>query len=458
MAFILIIILARYLSKEDFGLYTFAIALASIFVVFSDLGFKTLVVREVARDKQKANIYFGNVFIIKIVLSIFTFLAAVIFSGIMSYSAAAKGAFYLALVFAVIKSLGMLFNSIYAAHEKPGVIALLNLILKVLALSALIVIIYSNGSLQGILAGFSLAGFIYLALAYFILVKNFIKEKLTFNLDFAKNLFKEVWPFTFIAIFVPIYTQVEIIILKTLKGDLATGYYGVAVSIISILAFIPANFSIVIYPIFSRLYKESKKDLIAYYEKSVKFLLIVSLPLSMGIAVLAPTIVPLIYGNAYSPSVAIVRILVFCLIILFTSTPLGVLVLAINKQKQATLTALIAVILNIVLSLVLIPRFSYFGSAVSRLVTYIFILIFYFYIISKNLRQVNLFRISVKPVLATLIAGVFTYMSRDCNLFFTISFTGILYFAVLIVLRVFTPGELEIFKSIFKEKTIMSPE
>lgn len=376
----------------------------------------------------------------------------------MHYTSAAKAAFYLALVFAVIKSIGMLCNSIYAAHERPEIIALLNFILKVLVLSTLVVVVYYKGNLQNILMGFSLAGFIYIALAYLILAKKFIKAQFIFKIGFVKNLFKKVWPFAFIAILVPMYTQIDVIVLKTLKGNLATGYYGVALSIISIMVFIPANFSIVIYPVFSRLYKESKKDLIAYYEKSVKFLLILGLPLCMVIAVLASSIVPLIYGSAYFSSIAIVRILIFCLIIQFICAPLGVLVLALNKQKQATLTAFIAVILNVALSFALIPKLSYFGSAASRLVTYIFILIFYFYIISKSLKRINLIKISLKPVLATAIAGIFTYMFRGYNLFFTASFTGILYFVTLLVLKTFTPGELEIFKSIFKEKALISPE
>ena len=58
---------------EGYGTLSFALAFTGMFGILSDIGFYELIVREVARDKQKAGKYIGNVIILK------SFLVAIMF-------------------------------------------------------------------------------------------------------------------------------------------------------------------------------------------------------------------------------------------------------------------------------------------------------------------------------------------------------------------------------------------
>ena len=58
---------ARYLGPERYGIISFALAFTAIFGVLTDLGLSQLTVREVARKKNLAEKYFGNILIAKLV-------------------------------------------------------------------------------------------------------------------------------------------------------------------------------------------------------------------------------------------------------------------------------------------------------------------------------------------------------------------------------------------------------
>ncbi|MGB2726857.1 MAG: oligosaccharide flippase family protein [Halobacteriota archaeon] len=58
LSLVLSIFIARSLGDVIFGKCSFALAFTAIFAVFSDLGYNTLLIREVARDKSLASKYF----------------------------------------------------------------------------------------------------------------------------------------------------------------------------------------------------------------------------------------------------------------------------------------------------------------------------------------------------------------------------------------------------------------
>ena len=66
--FYFVIITARYLGSEQFGILAFALALANILGGLLDPGLHTLLIREIARKKEFAREYLGNILVIKIFL------------------------------------------------------------------------------------------------------------------------------------------------------------------------------------------------------------------------------------------------------------------------------------------------------------------------------------------------------------------------------------------------------
>ena len=74
ISFLLMIYLARHLGSLNFGKFTFASSFVGLFLVLADLGITTLVVREVARDKERGSQYFGGTAVLKVFLSVIAFI------------------------------------------------------------------------------------------------------------------------------------------------------------------------------------------------------------------------------------------------------------------------------------------------------------------------------------------------------------------------------------------------
>ncbi len=70
LAFLFIVVAARYLGDQDYGHYSLAYFFAGLLTIFSDLGLNTVLIRDVSRDHRLLASYAGNILLIKILFSL----------------------------------------------------------------------------------------------------------------------------------------------------------------------------------------------------------------------------------------------------------------------------------------------------------------------------------------------------------------------------------------------------
>ncbi len=73
---VVVIVLARALGVRGFGVYSFAFAFAEMFAMTTDVGLHTILVREIARDREAAPQLLGGALLLKGLLAILSWLAA----------------------------------------------------------------------------------------------------------------------------------------------------------------------------------------------------------------------------------------------------------------------------------------------------------------------------------------------------------------------------------------------
>ncbi|MGB2728533.1 MAG: oligosaccharide flippase family protein [Halobacteriota archaeon] len=112
------IFIARSLGDVIFGKFSFALTFTALFAVFSDLGYGTLLIREVARDKSQVSKYLNNVLCMRVLLSLVIFAIIVIAINVMSYPADTKNIVYLFGIYTLIVSFSAVFKLTFRAFEK----------------------------------------------------------------------------------------------------------------------------------------------------------------------------------------------------------------------------------------------------------------------------------------------------------------------------------------------------
>jgi len=149
---------------------------------------------------------------------------------------------------------------------------------------------------------------------------------------------------------------VDRLIVITFLGETQLGYFGLALTLASIVSLIPTMASQVLYPRITYRYGETNKDIQALRPFVLIPPLVLSclLPLLIGPLYLALPLIIKIFLPAYVPGIGATRIL---LLGIFFFSILGLtdyLLVVIGKLKQYILFACLALILDIVLDLVFI--------------------------------------------------------------------------------------------------------
>lgn len=445
---ILVIYIARFLEDVGYGKYSFALAFTALFAVLINLGLNMLTIREVARDKNLAGKYLGNIVVIKVPLSIITFGLIVFIINMMHYPADTTMAVYLAGISVILTSFSQLFRSIFTAFERMEYEAFLNIVKTIIIFSLGLLVLFSGYGLIELLSVFVVAGAVDFCLSIFITLRKFAKPKIEIDLDFWKRSILTALPFALLSVVGIIYLKIDTVMLSVMKGDAVVGWYSAAYTILLAMQFIPGIFSYAIFPSMSKFFVSSKDALKTTLEKSSKYLFIIGLPVTIGIILLADKIVSIIYGIKFTNSIIALQILSLYLPLRFVNFALYPTLYSVDRQMSAALSVTISAVANVVLNLLLIPVLSFVGAAIATVLTEIILFTLYFYFISKHFHRPTLHKIFVKPSISCLVVCGFIYYLRVINPFLLAGLAVIVYFLILYLLKTFDSEDKKILKDL----------
>lgn len=446
LSLILVAFIARSLGDVGFGKYSFAISFTAMFAVLADLGLSTLTTREVARNKSKVDSFLGNIALIKLLLSIITFTIIFVIINLMNYPSDTTIIVYIFGLYWILNSFAQFFRSIFRAFEQMEYEALTISLEKILAVSFGIYVLFSGYGLIELALVILFSGIVNVLVSFFVIIRKFAKPKFEFDLKLWSYLLHESLPLGLVLIFISLYFKIDIVMLSLMKGDAAVGWYNASVVMIEALSFIPAIFMISLFPAISRFFVSSKESLAVAYEKSFRYLFILGLPIAVGTTLLADRIIFFIYGRDFINSVIALKVLIWALLLIFINHLLGTVLRSIDRQKLNAFFAGNAVIINVLLNLVLIPRYSFLGAAYATVITEIFIFISYFYYTSKFVSKIPVHMIVIRSTIAGLSMGIFIYSLGNFTLIFLVPLSTVLYFILLYILREFKGDDVELFK------------
>ena len=438
IALVLIVIIARYLGDVGFGQYSFIITLMMLFHVLANFGLDELTIREVAKNKDKTEFYIGSALSLKLILSLITFVLLSLAVNLMGKTTLVIYSIYLAGLAIIFSSLANTFDAIFNAYEKLELKALILILTKLVVLSLTVFAIFLRKSLITLVGVLLIGEIVRLIFSCLIYMKKIDTFRPKVDAALRKNLFLAAIPFVVIGVMALIYFKIDIVMLSVMKTDQVVGWYSAAFGLLATLMFIANSYNLAIFPVISR-YTVLEKKLFAFsWEKSVKYLLIFSLPIAIGTTILADRFILLFYSTGFEPSIIALRILIWTLPWIFVNSINMRVLYASNYQKKAAIVVGISMIINIVLNLLLIPKYSYIGASLATIFSEIINVSIFFWLVFKLLSlKIKFYEILPKPLIASLIMGIFIYFTRFFNLAILIFGSGILYLTLLFILKVF---------------------
>lgn len=453
LAFFYTLYSARYLGTSNFGIISFATAISGLFAIFTDLGLSTLTVREVARDKSKTAKYLGNHGMIKLILSVTTMILLILFVNNGSFDETTRYVVYLIGSSVIINAFSGVFTSMFGAYEQMEYQSIAEILNATIMFIGVLVCVFTKQSVIQVAMVYVIASVTVLLFNFTFCTKNYGLIRFQVDLKFWKYLIYHAFPLAITSIFALISFKMNTILLNMLTNSSVVGEYTAAFNLMQALIFIPTVFSTAIMPIFAKFYVNSPEKLEYSYQKSLKYLTMLSMPISMGTLVLSSKIIFFMYGSEYVNTIPILELIIWALPAIFLSYILGTSIASINKQHETIKATFICLLISTIGNYVLIGLFGGVGAALVTVINEVSMVIFYMYIMHKYGYTVGLKSIIIKPFIASLIMGIVIYM-LNIELFPSIIIGMIIYLIATILIGVLDEEDKGIIKQLIPPKII----
>lgn len=438
LSFFYFVLLARNLGPEFLGKYYFAISFTTIFAIFIDLGLVNYLTRETAKKKDKSIKLLSNVLGFKVISSLFSILAVVFFINIFgNYDLLSRQLVYISIICMVLDSFTLTFFGSIRGFHNLKFESISSVIFQVIVLSLGWIFLILKMDLRIIMLSLvvaSLFNFIYSAL----ILKYKIKIPIFLSWDFAfiKKIFIISLPFALFGIFQRLYTYLDSVLLSFFSGDYYVGIYQISFKIIFALQFLPMAFIASLYPAMSYYWLENKKQLVIAFGRSIDYLLLISVPISLAIFILSDKVI-LLFNDGYEGANWPLKISILALIFIFINFPIGSLLNACDRQSRNTRNMLITLISAIILNIILIPKFQAVGASIVVLFTNFLMFVLGIiecrkiinYSFKKNIISF------LKIFLASVLMGLFIFSLKEViNIFLLCFLAMIIYFLIVLAL------------------------
>ena len=381
--FVTVIFIARHYGVENFGLLGFVGAITFYFMYLINFGYDSYGTRETAKyDIKNASVIFNDILSIKL-LSLVPSLGLLCLSGLIFFKNSNDFLFLLVYATTLIP-FSVDSQWFFLGIQRTKTIPIIRLIeSSFYFISVVIVYYFFSSALIWIPIILLLAKILSVTYAFNILQK-LITIKLNFNWQRIKKTTSGSFAIGLSSVFALLYLNFDLILLGFFKSNYEVGIYNTAIKIYLILALPFQLIFSSFYPSLSRSYHDKSKNIYDVFPRYVKYQLTLGIVLMLFSLICSPLIINVFLGSKYSLSVLPIRILSLNIIIVGVSFAFGNPLIAWGKQKFHTISLGAGAVLNIILNLLFIPRYSYIGAAYSTVASEIIVSLLLFIFFKQN--------------------------------------------------------------------------
>jgi len=363
---------ARYLGPEKFGLLSYAQSFVALFSALATLGLDGIVVRELVKNPEREGELLGTSFGLKLIgaLAVFIMLAiAIPFTSNDRYTNILVFIIASATIFQAFNVVDMYFQ----AKVMGKFITFANTLSLLLSSIAKVVFILVQAPLIAfawmvVFESFVLA----IGYVYFYVNNHSLSDKkhFTFKLHTAKSLLKDSWPLILSGLVIMIYMRIDQVMIKEMLNAEAVGQYAAAVRISEAWYFIPMVISSSLFPAIINAKKQSEELYYARLQKLYDLMVWIAIAIALPMTFLSDYVVHLLYGEQYKQAGSVLMIHIWAGVFVALGVASGKWFVAENLQMLAFWRTFYGMLINIILNLVLIPKYGAQGAAMATLISY----------------------------------------------------------------------------------------
>jgi len=370
------ILLARVLTKTDFGFLKTTITFTGLCGIFVNFGLNDFFLFEFSKEKNDKLLRKTLQNYLALYLIFFP-LALVFYVFLYSKGVIFFFAFYIKSFFDWVVDI---IKRYFQSYNLFNIVSLLTIISTLLISFPAIYIYIVKQSLNLYIFLLIISSFLLFLISlyiYFSISKNLNILSLP-KLDL--KILKKSYPFFLSSLMSYIYMQSDILMLSFMKGTMEVSRYAV----VSTLIFYAYLFPSLIYNYFLPMLvdffsRKQKKYILSTVKKFIFLIFLFILPIVLTLFIFSTDILKILYKYKYIDSSNILKLLSIVFFFHSFCFVFGAILTASGNQILRSKLQFFAAILNIILNILFIPKYGAEGAASATAITEIFIFLFYFY-------------------------------------------------------------------------------
>jgi len=453
---VLMLFLPRYLGPVEYGRFYLATSIVTMFSLLVDFGGSYSITKVISRHPDRV----GQVIVDSAMIRIFLWGGS--FAGILLY---AKWADYhpTVQIIMIICGVGMLWSGIrgvlwscyrgFDLLKYPSYGAVAETVF--IAAVGITAIVRGWGTIA--FATITVIGTFINFLICARYATSMTKTLATVDWKGAIDSLKDGVPYFLNSVFGIIYYRIDTVMLSFMSTESVVGWYGASYKFFDTLMFIPSIFSIAVFPVMARLWGEGKTSFSRPLQKSMDFILLVGIPISITTYMYARQIISLIYGlDGFANSILLLKIFAIGMLLVYIDMILGTVLLASDRQKQLTRNSFIAIFVNVAMNLLLIPyselhfRNGGVGSAIATLITELFIMFTMLAALPRAILESSTVHVQLKIIAAGAVMLIVAVGGGRMGLsWIIVSLASLLaYGGTVLLMRTLEPSEVRMIQSV----------
>ncbi len=364
-------------GDHDYGLYFALFNFSLLLNIILDLGITSYNNKNIAQHNFLLPKHFSNIVGLKFLLAVVYAIFTLVVASIIGYD---KIQFH--LLFFLIFNQFLISFTLYLRSNISGLhLFRTDSFLSVLDRSLMIIIcsvLLFNDYFRFL---FTIEWFVYAQtiayavtsiVTFLIVLKKAGKIKIRFNIRFFLVFLRQSYPYALLILLMSFYNRIDSVLLERLLpdplGKQQAGIYAQAFRLLDAVSMFGALVAGLLLPIFAKMLKQND-PVGGMIKLSFSLLIVPALIVAISCIYYNQEIMDALYHTNTENSSGILGILMTGFIGIATTYIFGTLLTANGSMKMLNIMALGGMVLNIVLNLVLIPRFQAFGSAYASLAT-----------------------------------------------------------------------------------------
>lgn len=369
---------------EQYGFYYAIFNFSFLLNIILDFGITNFNIKNISQNNHLLGKHFSSIILLRLVLiGVFT-LITLLAGFIIGYTSDMMK-MLLAVIFnqILIASIAYLRSNLAGLHlfKTDSIISVLDRLIMI-GICGFLLLKYNEPNtfqIQWFVYAQTVAFFITAVITLTIVMRKAKLRKLYWRWPFFLMILKKSYPYAVLVLLMTFYNRIDSVMLERMLpfrvGAVQAGIYASAYRLLEASNMIGYLFAGLLLPIFARMIKlhQNVEEMVGL---SFSLLVIPAIIVAVACYYNSYNIMHLLYkgteGEHILESAQVFKVLMSCFILMSSNYIFGTLLTANGNLRQLNTMAGIGMCLNIILNIILIPKFSAFGAAISSISTQTF--------------------------------------------------------------------------------------